>query len=92
MVNRSDILVNGSIEELLDQPSEIFANKSNFLVNGSLDELEDHPSGLPDMFDKIGMFSRLVITPVGVILNILCLIIFIKSKISQSPTGLTLAY
>ena len=36
------------------------------------------------------MYSNLVIIPVGIILNILCLIIFIKSKISQSSTGLTL--
>ena len=92
MANRSDILVNGSIEELLDQPSEIFGNNSNFLINGSIDELQDHPSGLPDAFDKIGMFSRLVIIPVSVVLNILCLIIFVLSKISQSPTGLTLTY
>ena len=38
------------------------------------------------------MYSNLVLIPVGFVFNNLCLITFVKSKISQSPTGLTLTY
>ena len=63
---------------------------SDVLVNGSLDELLDQPSDLLDIFNQIEIYSNLVIIPVGIILNILCLITFVKSKISHIPTGLTL--
>ena len=57
--------------------------------------IEEHLDQQFDLFEartlnKIEMYADLVIIPLGVIMNILCLIIFIKSKISQSPTGLTL--
>ena len=65
-------------------------NRSDNLVNGSTDEHLDQPSGLFDIFQQIEMYSNLVIIPVGVILNFLCLFFLVKSKISQSPTGLTL--
>ena len=92
MVNRSDILVNGSLRELLDQPSEIFGNRSNFLMNGSLDGHMFKQSKLFDTLNRIQMYSNFVLIPVGFIFNNLCLVTFIKSKISQSPTGLTLTY
>ena len=89
MVNRSDIL-----HELLDQSSEVSGNRSNFRINGSLDEYSDQSAelNLSDIFHQMRMYSSLVIIPIGIMLNILCLIIFVKSKISQSPTGLTLTY
>ena len=92
MVNRSDILVIGSVGELLDQPSEIFGNRSNFLMNGSLDGHMFQQSKLFDTLNRIQMYSNIVLIPVGFIFNNLCLVTFIKSKISQSPTGLTLTY
>ena len=41
---------------------------------------------------QIGMYAGLVIIPTGFILNFLCLIIFIKSKIVKTPTGLHLTF
>ena len=66
-------------------------NRSDIPMNGSLDELQDRPSEFSDLFQQIERF-RLAIMPVGVFLNILCLITFVKSKMSQSATGLTLTY
>ena len=90
--NRSDILMNGSLDELLDHLSEFSDNRSDILVNGSLDELLDQPTEFSDIISQIEMYTDLVIFPFGVILNILCLITFVTSKISQSPTGLVLTY
>ena len=92
MVNRSNILVNGSQEELLAQPSDFSDNRSDFLVNGSPDKYSDQPSELSDIINQREVHADLVTYPLGVIMNILCLITFIKSKISQSPTGLILTY
>ena len=39
---------------------------------------------------QIEMYSNLIIIPVGILLNLVCVITFIKSKISSSPTGLHL--
>ena len=61
-------------------------------VNASIEEQLDQQFDLFEArtLNKIEMYADLVIIPLGVIMNILCLIIFVKSKISQSPTGLTL--
>ena len=88
-MDKSDILMNGSLDELLDQSSEFSDNRSNFPVNRSIDEYSDQPL---TFVQQIKLYTDLVIFPFGIILNIFCLITFVISKIYQSPTGLILTY
>ena len=59
--------------------------------NGSSDYYEDYHNLFSPTIQKIAMYSNITIIPVGILLNILCLIVFIKSRIARSPTGLHLA-
>ena len=82
MMDGSDILMNGSLDEILVESSEFSDNRSNFPVNGSIDKYSDQPSKFVNILQQVKMYTDLVIFPFGIILNIFCLITFVRSKIS----------
>ena len=60
--------------------------------NTSFENPTDQSDTVLDVMLQFELYAQLVIIPIGMVLNFLCLIIFIKSKTHKSPTGIHLTY
>ena len=67
------------------------ASAENFLPN-STPEFMQEPSPWVDTIAQIAMYSQLIIIPVGLVLNLLCFIVFVKSSTARTATGIHLTF
>ena len=70
------------------ETADLKGNGSYYLERGSAELLPQ--SQVMEITSKIGLYSVLIVSPIGVLLNILALIVFIKIKNYKTSTGILL--
>ena len=69
----------------------INSSTGTFFPN-STPEVMQEPIPWADTIARIAMYSQLVISPVGLVLNLLCFIVFVKSNTARTATGIHLTF